>query len=102
MRLVYDDVVPFNFFKGVEAYPHSFKAGHDNIEFTFLHYVGEDVFPFIASGDQLDNLSAGHPFLKLVHPVSKSDLGGDHDMGSTHFLKLLDESQDGDGLDSFS
>ena len=37
--LIDDDVVPLDLFQAVQAYPHTLKTGHQNIEFSLINYV---------------------------------------------------------------
>lgn len=96
------DVVPFNFFQTVETDTNSFKTCYYHIEFAFFHHVGQNLFSFITSGDKLYDSRAGHPFFKLVHPITEGNLRRHYNVRSTYLFEFFDKSQDGDCLDGLA
>ncbi len=102
MCLIDDDVVPLDALETVQADTYSLETSHQDIELPLIHHVAQDLLTLILCCDQLHHSSTGHPFLKLVHPISKSDLGSNHDVWTTHFLELFYEGKDGDGLNGLT
>lgn len=102
VSLIDYNVMELDFLQVAQTDSDTLKWGDDDVELACWNALFDDVLSFLFGGDELDDFAARQPFPEFIFPVTKCNFGRYDDVWAFNLFELLDEWNDGDGLDGLS
>ena len=102
MSLIDDDVLEVEAANLLKAYIDPLVGSEAYIKLPWLQPLIEYIVSFLLQCNELKHSTAGHPLLELLHPIPEGTFGRHNHEWSIDPLVLLEEGNEGDGLDGLT